>query len=161
MNILVNWIFYWIFAQFFTNFCENFGELKKLVSFWVTKMSPILVTIIPANFKFFFVTNFGENFGELKKLVSSWVTKMSPILVTIIPSDIVFFFCHQFWWKFWWFEEIGEILCDENVTNSVNQQIFLKMKILVIHYKKVTKTPFLATDRPLRGEGGGSTHLFR
>ena len=86
-------------------------------------MSPILVTIIPANFKFFFVTNFGENFGELKKLVSSWVTKMSPILVTIIPSDIVFF-CHQFWWKFWWFEEIGDFFSDENITNSGDNNSF-------------------------------------
>ena len=53
--------FYWIFAKFFTNFGEMFGELKKLVSFWVTKMSPILLTIIPSNFGVFFVTNFGEN----------------------------------------------------------------------------------------------------
>ena len=52
-KILVIWIFYWIFAKFFTNFGENFGELKNLVSFWVTKMSPILVTIIPPNFVLF------------------------------------------------------------------------------------------------------------
>ena len=82
VNILVNWIFYWIFAQFFTNFCENFGELKKLVSFWVTKMSPILVTIIPANFKFF----------------------LSPILVKILVNWRSWWFlewqkCHQFWWQ--------------------------------------------------------------
>ena len=35
------------------NFGDIFGELKKLVSFWVTKMSPILVTIIPPNFVLF------------------------------------------------------------------------------------------------------------
>ena len=83
VNILVNWIFYWIFAQFFTNFAENFGELKKLVSSWVTKMSPILVTIIPANFKFFF---------------------LSPILVKILVNWRSWWFlewqkCHQFWWQ--------------------------------------------------------------
>ena len=53
VKILVIWIFYWIFAKFFTNFGDIFGELKKLVSFWVTKMSPILVTIIPSNFAVF------------------------------------------------------------------------------------------------------------
>ena len=53
-------------------------------------MSPILVTIIPANFNFF-VTNFGENVGDLKKLVIFLVTKISPILVTIIPSKFGFF----------------------------------------------------------------------
>ena len=35
----------------------------------MTKMSPILMTIIPSDFVFF-VTNFGENFGDLIKLVS-------------------------------------------------------------------------------------------
>ena len=81
-KILVIWIFYWIFAKFFTNFGENFGELKNLVSFWVTKMSPILVTIIPPNFVLF----------------------LSPILVKISViwwNWWVFKWrkFHQFWWQ--------------------------------------------------------------
>ena len=79
---LVIWIFYWIFANFFTNFGDIFGELKKLVSFWVTKMSPILVTIIPPNFVLF----------------------LSPILVKISViwwNWWVFKWrkFHQFWWQ--------------------------------------------------------------
>ena len=81
-KILVIWIFYWIFAKFFTNFGDIFGELKKLVSFWVTKMSPILVTIIPPNFVLF----------------------LSPILVKISViwwNWWVFKWrkFHQFWWQ--------------------------------------------------------------
>ena len=82
VKILVIWIFYWIFAKFFTNFGDIFGELKKLVSFWVTKMSPILVTIIPSNFGGF----------------------LSPILVKISViwwNWWVFKWqkYHQFWWQ--------------------------------------------------------------
>ena len=51
------------------------------------------------------------------------MTKISPILVTIIEPNFVFF-CHQFWWKFWWFEEIGEFLSDENITNSGDNNSF-------------------------------------
>ena len=81
-KILVIWIFYWIFAKFFTNFGENFGELKNLVSFWVTKMSPILVTIIPPNFVLF----------------------LSPILAKISVNWRIWWVfewqkCHQFWWQ--------------------------------------------------------------
>ena len=94
-------IFQWIFAKIFTNFGECFGDLNF---YWI-------------------FTNFGEHFGDLKKLVSFWVTKMSPILMTIIPSDFVFF-CHQFWWKFWWFDKIGEFLSDKNITNSGDNNSF-------------------------------------
>ena len=139
----------------------------------MTKISPILVTIIPSDSGFFFVTNFSENSSDLKKLVSFWVKKISPILVTIIPFDFGYFchqnwrkfngitkigdnfvenqcgliyakmftiFCehfgdlnfllnfrqivHQCWWKFWWFDEIGEFLSDKNITNSGDNNSF-------------------------------------
>ena len=72
VNVLVIWIFYWIF----TNFGEHFGDLKKLVSFWVTKMSPILMTIIPSDFVF-----------------------LSPILVKILWKRILFWKFNQREWR--------------------------------------------------------------
>ena len=53
-----------------------------------------------------FFTNFGEHFGDL---------------------NFLFTFCqivHQFWWNFWWIEEIGEFLSDKNVTNSGDNNSF-------------------------------------
>ena len=97
VKILVIWIFYWIFAKLFTNFGDIFGELKKLVSFWVTKMSPILVTIIPSNFGVF---------------------------------------CHQFWWKFRWFDEIGEFLSDKNITNSGDNNSFRFWVLFVTNFSE-------------------------
>ena len=90
---------------------------------FLPKFSPILVNVLVIWIFYWIFTNFGEHFGDLKKLVSFWVTKMSPILMTIIPSDFVFF-CHQFWWKFWWFDKIGEFLSDKNITNSGDNNSF-------------------------------------
>ena len=89
----------------------------------MTKISPILVTIIPSKFGFFYVTNFDENLSESLKISSFWVTKMSPILVTIIPSDIGFFMSPilvkilVIWRNLWFFS-------DENITNSGDNNSF-------------------------------------
>ena len=64
------------------------------------------------------------------------MTKISPILVTIIEPNFVFF-CHQFWWKFWWFEEIGEFLSDENITNSGDENSF-QFFVSFCHHFSVT-----------------------
>ena len=126
---------FWVL--FVTNFSENSSDLKKLVSFWVKKMSPILVTIISFDFGFFChqnwrkfkgITKIGDNFVENQcgliyaKIFTIFCENVGDLNFLLNFRQIF----HQFWWKFWWFEEIGEFLCDENVTNSVNQQIFLK-----------------------------------
>ena len=64
------------------------------------------------------------------------MTKISPILVTIIPSNFEGFFCHQFWWKFRWFDEIGEFLSDKNITNSGDNNSFRFWVLFVTNFSE-------------------------
>ena len=120
-------------------------------------MSPILVTIIPLDFGFFrhqnwrkfkWITKIGDNFVE--KQCGLIYAKMFTIfgkhfgnLNFLLNFRQIF---HQFWWKFWWFEEIGEFLCDKNVTNSVNQQIFLKKSPKLLKFFSLEMSPKLVKN---------------
>ena len=59
----------------------------------------------------------------------SWTLRRLSVRRTVASASAAFyhwllFFCHQFWWKFWWFDKIGEFLSDKNITNSGDNNSF-------------------------------------
>ena len=84
---------FWVL--FVTNFSENSSDLKKLVSFWVKKMSPILVTIISFDFGFFL----SQKLAKIQGNHQNWWQFCRKSMWSHICQNF-----HNFLWKCWWFE---------------------------------------------------------